>query len=199
MRGLTRQQATHMCMSWARFPTLSRRGTPWKTHAHLLRYTVHRPRSVGPASTNDRADGACQDAQVEEHREMLDVEQVELRVQVQRQLTAAVHLPPSRHAGQYDVPRMLPWLVPFHDPRQLRTRPHQAHLAAQHVHKLWQLVQAGAAQVRTQRRDTRVVRPLDGDTGRRGGRILILILITGRVHGAELEHVEDAAMLADAR
>src|SRR5438067_2482298 len=55
--------------------------------------------SVRSAAADDRADGACQDAQVEEHREILDVEEVEPGVQMQRQLAAAVHLPPSRHAG----------------------------------------------------------------------------------------------------
>src|SRR5437763_11653529 len=101
--------------------------------------------SVRSAAADDRADGACQDAQVEEHREILDVEEVEPGVQVQRQLTAAVHLPPSRHAGWDHVPRVLPRLVPLHDPRQLRSWPHQAHLPPQHVDELGQLVQTGPA------------------------------------------------------
>src|SRR5205814_527653 len=64
--------------------------------------------SVRSAAADDRADGACQDAQVEEHREILDVEEVEPGVQMQRQLAAAVHLPPSRHAGWDQLPGTWP-------------------------------------------------------------------------------------------
>ncbi len=74
--------------------------------------------------------------------------------------------------------------------RVFGTRPHQAHLADQHVPQLRQFVQLGIPQPFADGGDARVIRRRDARPG-----------ITGRLlaHGAELEDLEDPPTHSQAR
>src|SRR4051812_21055047 len=81
-----------------------------------------------------------------------------------------------------------------------RSRAHEAHLALEHVQELRQLVERAAPQQPADVRDARIVGDLEQALS---GLILLLKLIPvslgADVHRAELEHLEQLAVTADAR
>ena len=77
----------------------------------------------------------------------------------------------------------------LHKHRPLRAWPHQTHLAFEHVPQLWQFIQTRAPQQRTQTRAPWVVllRPH-----------LARVLLGMLVHGAKLDHAQNAAVVPHA-
>jgi hypothetical protein len=92
---------------------------------------------------------------------------------------------------------MLPCFISVYDARQFRTRTHQAHLAQQHIDKLWQFVEAGLADDASNTGHARIVANFVdniavfvqlADLRRQSFRV--------RHHRAELEHLEQLAAFA---
>src|SRR6478735_6669984 len=118
-------------------------------------------RSVGAAGAEDRADGPAQDRQVLEHRPVVDVEEVEADRLVEAQLAAARDLPQPGHARpDAEAPRHGA-VVERHLAGDLRSGADQAHVAAEHVEELGQLVDRVAAHPRAGTGDARVVLHLE--------------------------------------
>src|SRR3954447_6591270 len=114
---------------------------------------------VGAAEERERR--AEQDAEVEERRPVLDVPDVELDPLRPGQLRAAVDLRPPRDAGlDLQAPALM--LVVFLDlVAQRRPRADHAHVAAQDIPELGQLVERQLAEDAAGARDARVA-AIDG-------------------------------------
>ena len=74
------------------------------------------------------------------------IREVEVRVLVHRPVTACQDLPQPGQPGLHRMAFVLPALVPVDDVHQLGAGPDEAHVAARHVPKLGQLVEAPLAQ-----------------------------------------------------
>src|SRR5215471_6477485 len=118
-------------------------------------YAARRPRrsditSICVAVEEDAADCHGDDLEVEPERPPLDVLDVVLDARLQRGVAAEpVHLRPPRHAGldlvaEHVAGHGLAEAIDEHG--ALGPRPHHAHLPAQHVHELRQLVEAEATE-----------------------------------------------------
>src|SRR4051794_3098131 len=94
---------------------------------------------VGPAEERERR--AEEDAQIEERRAMLHVPDVEVYPLRPRQLRAAVDLRPPRDAGLDLQAPALMLVVPLDLVAERRSRADHAHVTAQHVPELGQLVE----------------------------------------------------------
>ena len=123
---------------------------------------VPAPRSGRPLPQDDGLDGFEDDEEVERDRQVLDVEEVVLQL-LHRVFDAGAvgvaHLRPAGQAGLDDVALAVERNLAvklLHELRALGPRPHEAHVAAQHVPQLRQLVEPRAAQPQSHRGDTRV-------------------------------------------
>src|SRR6185436_17404814 len=97
-----------------------------------------------------------QDRKVEAQRAVLDVPDVELDALGPGELRAAVHLRPAREAGPEVEPMPLVLVVLLDLVAQRRPRADDAHVAAQHVPQLWELVDRGSPQDAADTRDPAV-------------------------------------------
>ncbi len=149
------------------------------------------PRS--PSGRRRRAqqhrDGAQQDAQVERERAVLDVPDVELDPLGPRERGAAVDLRPARQPGLDLEPAALALGVALDLVGERRARADEAHLAAQHVPQLGQLVDRGLAQQVADARDARVALV---------DRVARALGVGVDDHRAQLQHLERLAVAADA-
>ena len=123
--------------------------------------------AVGAAEQRQRR--PPQDLQVEQRRAVLDVPDVELDPVCPRQRRAAVNLRPAGQARPDVEPLALPLGVRVDLVAQRRPRPDQAHLAADDVPELRQLVDRGAAKDAADARDPAVA-GVDGVARRPGAR-----------------------------
>src|SRR4051812_21912246 len=81
-------------------------------------------------------------------------------------LRPAVHLPQASHAWQHGKSAVEACFVNlFKDPCWNGPWTNQAHLAEQHVEQLWQFVDAGTPQQRSNRCQTRIVIDFEHDAG----------------------------------
>src|SRR5215207_3552577 len=116
------------------------------THHFLIRLAAH-----------EHGDGSQHDAQVEPERPVLYVEEVEPDHLVEREAVAPRHLPQARHPRLHVETLAVPKLVRLHLVRNRRARADDAHVSAQHVQELRQLVQTRAPQPPSRARDARVL------------------------------------------
>ena len=121
---------------------------------------------------------------IERERAMLDVPDVELDALGPGQRGASVDLRPARQAGPHLEPAPLALVVALEVRRRHRARADEAHLAAQDVPELGQLVDRRAPQERADARDARIARLDDAVAAQ-------LLGVDG--HRAQLEHLEALA------
>ena len=132
-------------------------------------------------------------------RPVLEVEEVEPHEVVEAEVRAAGDLPEAGHARQHEVALAVPALEPLEVAQRQRPRADEAHLAAQDVPELRDLVEREPAQHRADGRHARVLADLEErPVGLVRG--LELGLLDRRVgaHGAELQHPELLLAEADA-
>src|SRR5580658_994770 len=110
-------------------------------------------------SRHDRARGFKQNAQVHPNRPGTRVLQIEPHHFVKSSPASTLDLPKSSNAWfhRHKTPKV-PIFVAFDLIRNWRTGPHQRHLALEHINKLRELVETGAAKKFADRRDSGVVR-----------------------------------------
>ena len=121
-----------------------------------------RSRQYAPSPGQHGRYGAHQDLHVEPQRPTVDVLHVEPHPLLEAQGRAAADLPQTGDARSDAQPPAVPVMVePLVIPQRQRPRAHQAHVTAQHVDQLGQLVQAGFAQPAAQPRDARVAADLE--------------------------------------
>src|SRR5664279_6221677 len=118
------------------------------------------PRSVRATPAQDGQRGARDDLDVEPHRPVLDVVEVQPHEVVEAERRAPGDLPEARDARQHAVAAAVPGLEALVVAQRQRARADEAHLAAQHVPELGQLVDREAAQDAADRRDAGVVADL---------------------------------------
>src|SRR5579872_5185757 len=112
-----------------------------------------------PAHDKDRAE---QDRKVQQEGLLSDIDEVEPKLVSRIGMVAAAHLRQSCNAGPDVVAPGIGGnerLVPPHKVRSLRTRPHEAHLSAEHIPELRNLVDAKSAKPSTDRGKPRVTMP----------------------------------------
>ena len=140
-----------------------------------------------------------EDHQVETERPVVDVVEVEPSIGAEVRIVACLHLPQTGHTGWHAQSVEQSVVELRHLVGQRRPRPHEAHLAAQHVPQLRQLVERRGAKHTSDARHTRVVLELEQWPGplvrSPQHRQLGFGLDT---HGAELDHVERAAVATHA-
>src|ERR687887_168829 len=142
---------------------------------------------VGPGDEGER--GAEEDLQVDPGRAVLDVPDVELDAFVPRQLRAAVYLGPAGEAGLDVEPAALPGRVLLHLVAKRGPRADEAHVAADDVPELRQLVEREAAEEAARPGDAGVA-AVDGEAG--------ALALGADDHRPQLEQVEVSALVADA-
>src|SRR5438552_7841098 len=161
-------------------------------------------RSAGRAleralGTEHRRDGLEHDEQIVRDGPVLDVEEVEANVVVERELAAASGLPEAGDAGTNLEPIAVPVLVGGDLLGERRPRPDQAHLALQDVQELRELVQAVAPEPPSDAGDPWILADLEERT-----RSLVLPLELGEEQlgaphrGAELVDREGLPLTTDA-
>src|SRR5262249_61197813 len=119
-------------------PSSRRRCVPANPPAPVTRT---RSTSVGAAAAEDGRDGLDQDRDVEPDRPVLEVEEVEPDEVVEAEVRAARDLPEAGHAGDDDVGLAVPGVEALVVAQRQRARADEAHLAAQHVPELRDLVE----------------------------------------------------------
>src|ERR687892_1245365 len=152
------------------------------------------------------SDGEEEDLEVEGEGPVLDVVVVPFDAVTHRSVTAeAADLGPARHSGldaMAVVVAVEARTEEVHELRPLRARPHEAHVAAQHVDQLRQLVEGGPAHEGADA--SAPIGTLDaarGDVGGQPHHVRLLPVVGGAVvhaHRAELEDLEAVAVAADA-
>src|SRR5262249_62252373 len=100
----------------------------------------------GPPSAQDGEHRPAQDREIEPDAPVVNVPDVERKAVVPRQRVAAAHLHETGDAGTNSVPARLLRRVTRQILRQQRPGTDQRHVAAKHVQKLRQLVDAGFAE-----------------------------------------------------
>ena len=89
--------------------------------------------------------GACQNLEVERQSDVVDIPDVEGELLLPGEGVSAVDLAPAGDArGDLVTPRLL-WRVPVEIADEERSRPDEAHVAAEHVPELGQFIEAEAA------------------------------------------------------
>src|SRR5947209_7316698 len=152
---------------------------------------------------NDRGQGARQDLDVEPERPPAHIANVEDHHLGSREAVAARDLPQARdprlHDFALEVPRLVRRPVVGHE----RSRPHEAHLASEHVEELGQLVEARPPQVLANPGDPRVglrfvtlARPLLLEPVLR--RLEVVRLTAVVIHRPNLPQLEGPAEMTDA-
>src|SRR5687767_10615645 len=105
---------------------------------------------------------AQQDREVHPYRPVVDVPQIELRALVEVAVEARADLPQSRYTRFDRKASAVPKVIPLDLARRCRAGPDDAHVTAQDVEELGQLVEAEASQPPTRRRDARIADHLEG-------------------------------------
>src|SRR5262245_4736187 len=152
-------------------------------------------RSRRSAGEEDHLDGLDDDEEVQKQRAVLDVVQVVLELLaglLERCAIVVPHLRPPGDPGSDDVPEHVErdsLLKLADEDRAFRARPDQAHVTAQDVDELRELVEPRLAQEASQARDAGVA-----DLGPDGSGLALGV----DVHRAQLEEHEHAAVLAHA-
>src|SRR5256712_4734436 len=152
---------------------------------------IERPRrrSIRVAVTEPRPEGQEEDLQVEAEAPALDVAKVVLDPLLDRGLPPpAVDLRPAGDARLHLVAEHVAGHAPselLDEARALRARADEAHLTAQDVPELRQLVETPASQERPEPRAPRVIRP-------RPHRARLALGV--HTHRAKLEHLEALAV-----
>src|SRR5258708_24818789 len=137
---------------------------------------------------------ACKDAQVQAQTPVFDVGKVKMHVEFERQTIPRRNLPETRDPGfNVKAPELVKFvMVDVVD--RMRTRPNQAHLLAQHIPELRQLIEAVAADNSTDTGDSGVVVDLeDRALSLIAGTQVFLELCGVGDHGAKLVATEAAA------
>src|SRR5260221_1732035 len=96
--------------------------------------------SVGAFASDNRWYRLEQDVEILGQRVVLDVIELKAYALVQGQVAPAADLHGAGHAGTHRQASAVPITVLGHDPCLLGPRPHQAHIALEHVPKLRQFV-----------------------------------------------------------
>src|SRR5258707_1102198 len=138
--------------------------------------------------------GFKENGQVQGQRKVFDVEKIVLKLRFGLLDAAAVlilHLGPAGNPRTNGIAQGIKGRLTLEHPAEdgtLRTRPHKTHLATQHVHRLWEFVQAQFADDAADPGDALVAvcRPLWA--------VLLGILI----HGTKLQDFEGASAQSDA-
>ena len=152
---------------------------------------------LAPLSAEDGRDpGTQDDRDVEPDRPVLEIREVQPDQIVEGQAGAAGDLPETRDTGQHQVPLPMPRCEQLVVAERQRAWADEAHLPAQDVEHLRQLVDREPAQHPPDARHAGVVTDLEERSARLVG-VLELALALGRAgdHRPELEHAELA--LAD--
>lgn len=113
---------------------------------------------------------------------MVHVPHIQREPVLPRKRVPAVHLRPTGNAGLDFVPARLEGGVPVEIFRQERPRPHQAHISADHVEELWQLIKTRTTEKAAERGQPRFVRQE------------IALAIPRIAHRPELEYREGLSM-----
>src|SRR5262249_62052657 len=92
--------------------------------------------SVGSAPRNDGGDGLRENRDVEPDRPVVEVVEIEANEIVEGQVRAAGDLPEPCHAGQDEVALPVPFVEELEVSERQRSRPDEAHLAAQDVDRV---------------------------------------------------------------
>src|SRR5574341_684678 len=99
-------------------------------------------KSVGSSAKQDMRYGLKHNPNVEIEGPILNVVNIQKAHFLKRQITSSAHLPQPGDTGSDADPRLLPWLIFLEFLRRAGARPDQAHLPAQDVDHLWELVNA---------------------------------------------------------
>ena len=155
--------------------------------------------ALGAGACQHHADGPRHDLEIEPDAPVLDVGDIQRDIAVERGILARLHLPQAGDARQSLEAAQVAQLVLPHFAGQRRTRTDDAHVAAQNIEELRQLIQRILAQESAQPGDARVV----GDLEQHAVALVHVHhvgapLLRVAHHGAELDAAKDAALLADA-
>src|SRR5262245_30592264 len=120
------------------------------------------PPPARSASLEHRRDRPEQDLEVEPHRPAVDVGEIELDPPVEVLLAPSLHLPQPGDAGLHRQPAAMPQVVALDLPRERWSGSDEAHLAADDVPQLRQLVEARRAQDPAGPGQPRIVGHLEG-------------------------------------
>src|SRR2546423_3302412 len=118
-------------------------------------------RSVSPMTSHHGREREQQDAQVATQREILDVFALDGQPLVESQLAPAVNLHGSGQSGANVQPKALVRRVLLDDVDLLGSRPDHAHVTAQDIDELGQLLEARSAQDPADARHTRILAELE--------------------------------------
>src|SRR5882724_6266223 len=181
--------ATRSCMTVANFFVLDIAAQPGFTPAasELLSDSLEHCRNRSQ-----------QDFQVHGRTPVLDVLQVQSNILFKGRIAACFYLPQAGNSGGYVEPAQVLQTVLINFVFDGRSRPHQAHIAFQHIPKLRQFVEAVLTQDATNARDARVVRNLEERSlpfihcPQTGPELICIIH-----HGAELVEGETSPLLTD--
>ena len=102
--------------------------------------------TVVPDLLGDRRERLEQDLELHPERHAAGVPDVEAHHVLEGRAVLSAHLPQAGQARRGVEPLAVPLVVFLRFIRQARPRPHQAHVAPQHVDQLGKLVQAGLSQ-----------------------------------------------------
>ncbi len=150
-------------------------------------------------SGEDDADGAHDDLEIEPDAPVLDVGDIERNIAVERGILAALHLPETGDARRDIEAAQMVELVFHHFAGNRRTRTDHAHVAAQNIEELGQLVERVLAKETTDPGDAWIVGDLE-----KHAIALIHVHHVGTAlfcianHGSEFEAAEDTTFFADA-
>ena len=118
-------------------------------------------RLVGAGAADHGRDGLREDRDVQPDRPVLEVVEVEPDQVVEAEARAARDLPEAGHAGEHEVALAVPGLELLVVAQRQRPRADEAHLAAEHVPELRDLVQREAPEDRADRGHARVLADLE--------------------------------------
>src|SRR3954467_4561938 len=113
---------------------------------------------MSPRAFHHSGNGLQQNLQIQHARPAIDVFHVKLHPALERDAAAPHHLPQASDAGLHAESAAMPGCAErFVIAHWQRTRTYEAHVAFEHVDKLWQLVQAALAQESADRCDAWIV------------------------------------------
>src|SRR5689334_19595187 len=113
-------------------------------------------------------------------------------------VASAIYLPPPSDAWWDRKALPLPRLIFFDKIRHFRSWTHQTHISADHVDKLWQFIQAKAAQKSSHARDSRIFLRLMQQIAIQVTLLhLTLQLFSILEHGPEFEHFKQPSIFSN--